>query len=244
MAKNSAKSKGYRKQVKKKPFLTKKEIIELIVILAVILLGVILFNTLYDDGFTKKVEPGEVVAYAGENLRDRYKKLADIGEVEGFTLEDRPEGTSPITTYDFLPNDENSTITSVSVSGSFLDADSLVSATISYMQNSLDSISEVQETTIQGHDAKVFAYTYSHYDPSFGLEEGAEIPVMTEEELAAQEPNRYCQNVNAYISIDDTHTLCLHIYSKDVDNSFYLEDAQLLDFVKAHESAFTAVQAD
>jgi len=244
MAKNSAKSKGYRKQIKKKPFLTKKEIIELIVILAVIVLGVILFNTLYDDGFTKKVAPGEVVSYAGDNLRDRYKKLADIGEIEGFTLEDRPEDVSPITTYDFLPNDENSIITSVSVSGSFLDADSLVAATMSYMQESLDSISEIQKTTIQGYDATVFGYTYSHYDPSFGLEEGAEVPEMTAEELAAQEPNRYCQNVNAYISIDDTHTLCLHIYSKDINDSYYLEDAELVDFVKTYESAFTAVQAD
>ena len=40
MAKKSAKSKGYRKTVKKKPFLTKKEILELVVIVAVIVVGV------------------------------------------------------------------------------------------------------------------------------------------------------------------------------------------------------------
>ena len=66
MAKKSAMSKGYRKTVKKKPFLSKKEIIELIVIVAVILLGIVLFNIFYDDGFIKEdaVQQGDIVAYA------------------------------------------------------------------------------------------------------------------------------------------------------------------------------------
>ena len=49
-AKTSARSKGYRKTVQKKPFLTKKEIIALVAIVAVIALAILLFNLLYDDG--------------------------------------------------------------------------------------------------------------------------------------------------------------------------------------------------
>ena len=46
MAKKSAKSKGYRKPVTKKPYLTKKEICITVSIVAVIVIGLILFNLL------------------------------------------------------------------------------------------------------------------------------------------------------------------------------------------------------
>ena len=95
MAKKNAKSKGYRKTIKKKPFLTKKEIIELIVILAVILLGVVLFNIFYDDGFVKAhdLQANDIVSFASTDLRDRYKKVAVANELEGFTKEERGKMT-------------------------------------------------------------------------------------------------------------------------------------------------------
>ena len=174
MAKKSAMSKGYRKTVKKKPFLTKKEIIELVVILAVILLGIVLFNIFYDDGFIKEkdVQTGDVVSYASSNLRDRYMKLAEIRELEGFTLADRGEDDTVISAYTFNSNDNQNNIESISVNGSFVSAQSLVDTTMSYMSGLTEdsNVTAVQETTIQGYDALVFAYTYGEYDENYGVE--------------------------------------------------------------------------
>lgn len=252
MAKKSAKSKGYRKTIKKKPFLTKKEIIELIVILAVIVVGVVLFNLLYDDGFIKedKIQSGEVVAYASSELRDRYKKVADIGEIEGFTLADRAEDESPISAYIFTPDAEVDNIDSVSVNGSFVNYATLVDTTLGYMASLTEdsTVSELQPATIQGHDALVYSYSYSEYDETYGAdaeaaEETADAPVeeAAEEAADAEEPadNKFTQVVSAYIAEDDTHTLCFHIYRKGGDDSFYLADEELVSFVEKYTSAFT-----
>lgn len=241
MAKTSAKSKGYRKTIKKKPFLTKKEIIELVVIVAILLVGVLLFNLLYDDGYTKNVKAGEVVSYASSELRDRYKKLADIGSIEGFTLEERDENASPISVYNFLPDDESNPVSSITVSGSYLNADSLTAATMSFVQDEIDLVSEVQNTTLQDHDAQIFSYSYSQYVAEEG-EEAAEAAETEAETEAEQEPNRFYQNISTYITADDGHTLCLHIYLQGEDDGFYVADDELVDYVKGFESAFTLVQ--
>lgn len=250
MAKKSAKSKGYRKTIKKKPFLTKKEIIELIVILAVIVVGVLLFNLLYDDGFIKesKVQNGDVVAYASAELRDRYKKVADIGEIEGFTLADRGEDASPISAYVFTPDAEVNNIDSISVNGSFVNHAELVNTTLGYMTSLTDEsiVSEIQETTIQDHAALVYSYSYSEYDATYGeaaeaVEETAEAPAEEAEEAEEPADNKFTQVVSAYIAEDDSHTLCFHIYRKGGDDSFYLADEELVDFVNQYTTAFTMV---
>ena len=59
MAKKSAKSKGFRKSVEKKPYLSKKDIIILCVVLVAVAIGAILLFT-YDDG-ALKVKDGKIV---------------------------------------------------------------------------------------------------------------------------------------------------------------------------------------
>lgn len=249
MAKTSAKSKGYRKTIKKKPFLTKKEIIELIVILAVILLGVVLFNIFYDDGFIKDkdVQPGDIVSYASTDLRDRYKKIGEIGELEGFTLEERGEDEAPISAYVFNSDDGAENIESISVSGSFVDAVTLVNTTMSYMTGGLtegSTVSEVYETTVQDHDAYVFTYTYGEYDADYGAEATEEAAEEVAEEPAAEateeQPadNKFTQAISAYIVADDNHTLCFHVYRKGGDESFYLPEEEIVDFIQPYFAAF------
>lgn len=248
MAKKSAKSKGYRKTVQKKPFLTKKEIIELIVILAVIVVGVVLFNIFYDDGYIREreVQSGDVVAYASSDLRDRYTKIAEIGEIEGFTLQERTEETAPITAYEFIPDGEENGITSISVNGSFINAQTLVDSTMSYMSSLVENgsgiVSEVMETTMQDHDALVYAYAYGEYDETYG--EAAETADTTADDAADEEPadNKFTQSVSAYVAVDDTYTLCLHISRVGDDESFYLADDELVDFVQTYASAFTLIE--
>jgi len=245
MAKKSAMSKGYRKTVKKKPFLTKKEIIELIVIVAVILLGIILFNIFYDDGFIKAndVQQGDIVAYASTDLRDRYFKVGTIGELEGYTLDERAEDAAPIESYIFTPEGEADNVTSVAVSGSFVNAETLAATTLSYMSGIESAHSEILETTIQDHAAYVFSYNYSEYDATYGAEETEAVEAEAEaaEAETDEEPahNKFSQNLTAYIEVDDAHTLCLHIYRKGGDESFYLADEQIVDYVQQFSSAFT-----
>lgn len=259
MAKKSAMSKGYRKTVKKKPFLTKKEIIALIVIVAAIIVGVILFNLFYDDGYldADEVQQGDIVAFASSDLRDRYMKLGEIGEIEGFTLEDRTDISTPTEIFSFTPDAENDNVASISVSGSFVNASSLASSTLSYMSSILENIPEIQETTLQDHTAYVFAYDYSEYDEDYGVSEAeteAEAEVETETEVTetedeieaevedeAEEPahNKFSQNITAYVAVDDTYTICMHIYCVGADESFYLPEDQIIDFVQQYATAFT-----
>lgn len=249
MAKKSAMSKGYRKTTKKKPFLTKKELIALIAIVAAIIVGVILFNLFYDDGYldADEVQQGDIVAFASSDLRDRYMKLGEIGQIEGFTLEEHDDSSTPIELYSFTPDAENDNVVSVSVNGSFVNAASLAYNTLSYMSSALDNIPEIQETTLQDHTAYVFAYDYSEYDEDYGVTEAEPVeaeaePVEAEAEpVEAEEPahNKFSQNVTAYVAVDDTYTLCLHIYRVGADESFYLSEDQIVDFVQQYASAFT-----
>ena len=118
-AKTSARSKGYRKTEQKKPFLTKKEIIALVVIVAVIALAILLFNLLYDDGSLEMVdgvaqtENLETSLITSESIGDEVKhfKVGEVGEIAGYTRE-RSENTVDANraSYIYRPEDEDSPV--------------------------------------------------------------------------------------------------------------------------------------
>ena len=92
--KKSAKSKGYRRQNAKKPYLSKRDIAVLCILLVAIAIGAF-FLFRYDDG-ALKVKNGEVVTDGdnwlivnGSNARGRarYFKLGEVGEIDGYTRE-------------------------------------------------------------------------------------------------------------------------------------------------------------
>ena len=125
MSKKSAVSKGYRKTVKEKPFLSKKEIIALIGILVAIVLVVVLFNLFYDDGYVaaSEVQEGDIVAYATRDLTSRYAKLGVANELEGFTRTEQGSQTNKLVSYYYTPDSPIDHIDFISVSGSFINAD-------------------------------------------------------------------------------------------------------------------------
>ena len=118
-AKTSARSKGYRKTVKKQPFLTKKEIIILIAIIAAIALALILFNLLYDDGSldvvdgVAQMDNPEVSLVTSDVVGEetKYFKVGEVGEIDGYTRE-RVENSADanLATFDYHPEDENSPV--------------------------------------------------------------------------------------------------------------------------------------
>ena len=158
-AKTSARSKGYRKTVQKKPFLTKKEIIALVVIVAVIALAVILFNLLYDDGSLDVVD-GVVQTENLENSliatdvvgdETKYFKVGEAGEVAGYTRE-RVENTADanLATFDYYPEDETSPISYLHVGAGGGTPDALMqTVTLSYTMSGVP-IDAQGETEIDG----------------------------------------------------------------------------------------------
>ena len=44
--------------------------------------------------------------------------------------------------------------------------------------------------------------------------------------------------------MDDSHSLCFHIYRKGGDESFYLAEDELVDFIQPYTAAFELVQKD
>lgn len=135
MAKKSAKSKGYRKSVAKKNYLTKKEITITAVIAAIVILALALFIGLYDDGSLKfrngavQVDgENNLIVNAGTGYEPRYFKLGQLTEIDGYTLSASPLDTNGIVNEFIYTPDRESSIDSISVRTYALDADTYANA--------------------------------------------------------------------------------------------------------------------
>lgn len=185
--KTSAASKGYRKNVKKKPFLTKKEIIALIVIVAVIVLTVVLFNVLYNPYISAKdVQSDDIITYASASTKDKYVRLGSVTDLDGYTRESSISTESPVGSNTYTPVDENSPMTSFSVSGAVVSPASMIDYMYSYYKPFADSIGEVIETEVDGHTAYICSFTMSDYVEEEAAENG-EAPA-TDETAEAEAP--------------------------------------------------------
>ena len=258
--KKSAMQKGFRKQTKEKPFLSKKEIYALIIIVAAVILGFVLFNYVYDDGFlsARQVEENDLVTYASTDNRGRYKKLAEVGQKEGYVRSTTATEDSPIGTFVFEP-EEDSALESFTVGASFVNNESLTSSFVVFAEEAGVEIMEPIETTVNGRPAQLFAYEASWYstekDAAAGNEGEAEAPVDAEgaaeavaesESMEVTEPadNTFEQHISAYINYNDTHTVILQANLTGEDDSFYMPheecEAYLLQFADVIDMEFDA----
>ena len=146
-AKTSARSKGYRKTVQKKPFLTKKEIIALVAIVAAIALAILLFNLLYDDGSLDVVDgvvqtenfDNSVIAQDHIGDETKYFKVAEVGELEGYTRErEENSANANLATFVYTPEDETSPIDYIRISsGSYPPAELIERSVYNYTINGI-----------------------------------------------------------------------------------------------------------
>lgn len=146
-AKTSARSKGYRKTVQKKPFLTRKEIIALVAIVAVIALAILLFNLLYDDGSLDVVDgvvqtenfDNSVIAQDHIGDETKYFKVAEVGELEGYTRErEENSANANLATFVYTPEDETSPIDYIRISsGSYPPAELIERSVYNYTINGI-----------------------------------------------------------------------------------------------------------
>ena len=241
MAKKSAASKGYRKTIKKKPFLTKNELIALIAIVAVIIVGLVAFNLFYDDGYleAKDVQPNDVVASVSSDVRNRYRKVADASEVDGYTRTSEYRDTNPASEFTYTPDEPADNINYLTVGASFLEAGSLSNSSMGTLQsfnadNSF-AISERTEATVQGHDAYIYSYTVDYYQAPEG-----ETAEETEDE-ETPESNTFGQTINMYVHVDDNRTVCFRVYLTGEDDSFYLGDEDAVDCILGYADQFFTV---
>ena len=158
-AKTSARSKGYRKTVQKKPFLTKKEIIALVAIVVAIALAVILFNLLYDDGSLDVVDgvaqtenlENSLIATDVTGGETKYFKVGEAGEIAGYTRE-RVENSADanLATFDYYPEDETAPISYLHIGAGGGTPDALMQTAVYSYTLSGVPIDAQGETEIDG----------------------------------------------------------------------------------------------
>lgn len=190
MSKKSAKSKGYRKAVEKKPYLSRKDIIILCIVLAVLAVGAILLFT-YDDGALKVkdgkiVDPGENWLIVNGNTKGgrRYFKLGEVGDIPGYMLSREPfMSDDNLTQFNYAPEAEDSGVTGISISASAYDPARLAEGNAKMVAGVKGSaVSDV--ATDKAGDVEYTYYTYTH---EYHAEEEAAEDAPAEEKAPAEE---------------------------------------------------------
>ena len=201
MAKKSAKSKGYRKTVTKKPYLTKKEICITVSIVAVIVIGLILFNLLYDDGSLKVVNgvvqaKGDSLIVNGGTARSpRYFKVGQVAGIDGFDMTSEPvTSDGNVLKYIYTPASE-SPIDRISVCAYNFAAQTFADATLASF-TSAENVTCSEKMSAEDDGRAVSYFIYST------------VPIETEpaedaaEEAAASDAV-YAQVLSAYVDMGE-----------------------------------------
>ena len=259
MAKKSAKSKGFRKQTAKKPYLSKRDIAILCVLIVAVAIGAILLFR-YDDG-ALKLKDGAVVTEGdnwlivnGSNVRGRarYFKLGEMGEIEGYTREAHGIITDAnVPEYAFTPVDEAAGITSITATASHSGAEALAKfGTESLAAIEGTSVGDTVEADINGHAVQYYIYTSEYAvaeEAAEATKETAEAAEATEEaaEEAADEsegsdeaaedadaaaaPNRFTKSLSGYFDAGHDSCIAIHVESSAESADGYLADDALTE---------------
>jgi len=211
MAKKSAKSKGYRKTVTQKPYLSKRDIVLLCVVAAALAVGAF-FLFRYDDG-ALKVQDGSVITEGdnwlivnGSNTRGgtRYYKLGDMGELDGYSRTTGAIATDAnIPEYTFTPAAEGSGIARIAVTTSHNAAETLAQYASSMLADTDNiDIGEVQTVELDGQSARYFIYT---------AEETAEESADSEPDAENQAASPYSRMLSGYLDAEHDSCVVIHI---------------------------------
>ena len=266
MAKKSARSKGYRKSTGKKPYLSKRDIIVLCLLLAAVAVGAILLFS-YDDGGLK-TRDGKVVD-AGENWLivngaasggRRYYKVGEAGDMEGFVREATPMlSDENLTTFKYIPDDDDTPLRSVTMSASAGTAQRVSEYYHNLLASSL-TVSDPATATADAGEYSYFTYTNEYYaedddaetaDDADAEQPDAEPAEETADEAAgetadaepdseeAPAPNHFEQGINAYIDAKAHGSVAITCVFDVASADSYLSEDELKAFV---EQAIAAVQ--
>ena len=235
MAKKSAKSKGYRKAATKKPFLSKRDIKLVCVVVAILAVCVALLVS-YDDG-ALKVQDGKI-ADVGENWLivngstgggRRYYKLGEAGEIEGFTRAAEPMVRDDnLYILRYTPENENAPVESITMSTSGASAD----RSAEYYHGRMTSLKPGDIRTGKAGDTDYTCFIYQtsrQADEEAAASEPAE-GAEAEVSEAEPEPNRFVQVVHAYIDAPHNCSISVTVKASAGSEAEFLTDEQLLDY--------------
>ena len=171
MSKKSIRSKGYRKSAKK-PYLSKRDILIVVGVIAVIVIGIVLFNLLYDDGSLDVVDgvaqvQGEnsLLINAGSANNPRYFKLGQLADIEGYTLESAPAGVDEnVREFTYVPEGD-SPYDEITVNANANAADILCAATLAAYSSAENTVcSEQMSMDLDGREVLYFTYQREYAD--------------------------------------------------------------------------------
>lgn len=249
MSKKSAYAKGYRRNSGKKPYLSRKEIVALVCIVAAIALAIVLFNLFYDDGSLEVVDgvaqvEGEnsLIVNVGSANSPRYYKLGEAGAVDGYALSSAPTGADEnVREYLYTP-ENGAPYEEISVTASVNSADMLALATQAGYASAEDTVcSEVQSLAYDGRDVQYFTYQRQYEESAedaepaeaesaedAGAEAAADGAESTEAEpVEDAEAVEYMQVLNAYIPVGE-RSIVVHLHNDTASEAEYLSDADLV----------------
>ena len=266
MARKSAVSKGYRKQTTKKPYLSKRDIIVLCVLVAAVAVGAF-FLFRYDDG-ALKVKDGAVVAGGdnwlivdGSNVRGRarYFRLGEIGEIDGYSREKGALSTDAnVPEYAFTPAEGDGAKITVTASHT-------AAAALAKYANALftgvegTEVGQQQSAELAGRPVEYFVYATSpqaedadgeaEADKAAEGEAGdaadeaatGEADAAADGEAEADAQAGYTRTVNGYVDAAHDSCVVIHVESDADTAEGCMTDEQL---VAALEQAVAAVALD
>lgn len=215
MAKKSAKSKGYRRQSAKKPYLSKRDIALLCALIVAIAVGAF-FLFRYDDG-ALKVQDGAVVTGGdnwlianGSNTRGgaRYYKLGEVGELDGYAREAKPmESDANLTEFVYTNGDAEALVKSVTVTTSHAAAKAMADYAATMIGGAANAeVGEVQTGEIGGATVSYFLYGAKPAEEAADTEEEAEAEAAPTGDAESSEAP-YQRAVRAYLDAD--HGCCV-----------------------------------
>lgn len=243
MAKKSAASKGYRKQATKKPYLSKRDITIVCIIVALVAVGAF-FLFRYDDG-ALKVQDGAVVTEGdnwlianGSNVQGgtRYYKLGEIGEIDGYAREKGALSTDAnIPEYSFTPASEGGDIT-VTVTCGHGSAEAMAKYARATVESlGISTAGEIQAGQLGGQDVQYYSYA-TDYTRQEAAGEGE-----AKDGAEGDAASRYSRSMAGYI--DASHDCCviLNVVSSGDTDDDCLPDEALAEIL---EKAVGAVKVE
>lgn len=245
MAKKSAKSKGFRKQSVKKPYLTQRDITITCVVVALLAVAAFMLFR-YDDG-ALKVRDGAVetggdnwLIVDGSNVRGRarYFKLGEIGEIDGYTRQKGAQSTDAnVPEYTFEPAGEDGAfITATCAHGGAAAMAKYALAMLSELSTTTDA-GEVQSTEMAGQPVQYYIYASDSTARAEAEDAEGEAPAAAQEGEGPQ----YRRSAVGYV--DASHDSCVVVKANSQGDSAEacLSDEALLDLLS---QAVAAVSLD
>ena len=114
------------------------------------------------------------------------------------------------------------------------------SSTIAYYQEPEQTADAAAEATAEpAADEAVTEPAADEAATEPTAEPAAEEPAATEEPAADPENNTFVQDITMYVDCENDHTLALHVTLKGADESVYVAEDALTDYLKPFTEAFT-----